>query len=272
MSAWLFFACFAGCLGLIAGVMTTYYGPGAAGSGVAELIGYLNGINYPNFISIPTLLTKSIGVTLAVCGKLCIGKEGPLAHIGANIGVISAYFPGLDNEFLHNDDKKRNFIAAGASAGVAVAFGAPIGGALFAYEMSRPNTFWKFSMIWKVFVSCAVANFWLSTLNSIKSLDVQLQDSSALKFGAITGKNEVIPTTLLLPAAIILGVGGGCLGSLFINVNTRMAGVRKVLLTKKWMKPIETFMFCFATASAFYWVPFYFDNCAPVDTSQGIEE
>ena len=252
--------------------MTTYYGPGAAGSGVAELIGYLNGINYPNFISIPTLLTKSIGVTLAVCGKLCIGKEGPLAHIGANIGVISAYFPGLDNEFLHNDDKKRNFIAAGASAGVAVAFGAPIGGALFAYEMSRPNTFWKFSMIWKVFVSCAVANFWLSTLNSIKSLDVQLNDSSALKFGAITGKAEVIPTTLLLPAAIILGVGGGCLGSLFINVNTRMAAVRKAVLTKKWMKPIETFMFCFATASAFYWVPYLFNNCETVDVEQTLAE
>ena len=174
VSAWIFFACFAGCLGLAAGVMTTYYGPGAAGSGVAELIGYLNGINYPNFISIPTLITKSVGVTLAVCGKLCIGKEGPLAHIGANIGLLSAYFPGLNNEFLHNDDKKRNFIAAGASAGVAVAFGAPIGGALFAYEMSRPNTFWKFSMIWRVFVSCSVANFWLTTLNSIRKLDVNL--------------------------------------------------------------------------------------------------
>ena len=87
--------------------MTTYYGPGAAGSGVAEIIGYLNGINYPNFISIPTLVTKVIGVTLAVCGKLCIGKEGPLAHIGAIIGLIAVYLPGFDHKFLHNDEKKR---------------------------------------------------------------------------------------------------------------------------------------------------------------------
>jgi H+/Cl- antiporter ClcA len=64
-----------------------------------------------------------------------------------------------------------------------------------------------------------------------------------------------------LPAAIILGIVGGLLGSLFININTRMATVRKKILTKKWMKPIETFLFCFATASVFYWVPYYFNNC-----------
>jgi H+/Cl- antiporter ClcA len=80
-----------------------------------------------------------------------------------------------------------------------------------------------------------------------------------LKFGSIETKNELIPTLVLLPAAIFLGVLGGCLGSLFINVNTRMADIRKKILTKKWMKPIETFMFCFATASAFYWIPYFFN-------------
>ena len=93
-----------------------------------------------------------------------------------------------------------------------------------------------------------------------------------MKFGAIENKNEIIPTLILLPAAVILGVGGGCLGSLFINVNTRMAGVRKKLLTKKWMKPIETFIFCFATASAFYWIPYFFNKCETVDSNQTIEE
>lgn len=40
--------------------------------------------------------------------------------------------------------KYREFLAAGISAGVSVAFGAPIGGALFAYEISGPATFWTF--------------------------------------------------------------------------------------------------------------------------------
>lgn len=152
----------------LASAMTTYYGPGASGSGVAELIGYMNGVNYPEFIGINTLITKVVGVTLAVTGKLCVGKEGPLAHIGANIGIMVLYIPGLGFEFLRNDDKKRQYIAAGASAGVSAAFGAPIGGALFCYEMSKPNTFWKFSMIWRVFFACSVGNLTLAILKALR--------------------------------------------------------------------------------------------------------
>lgn len=84
----------------IGGIMTTYYGPGATGSGVAELIGYINGVNYPQFIGIDTLVTKVIGVALAVAGRLCIGKEGPLCHIGAVWGALVLYIPGLGLEHL----------------------------------------------------------------------------------------------------------------------------------------------------------------------------
>lgn len=58
-------------------------------------------------------------------------------------------------------------MAAGASCGVSVAFGAPIGGALFSYEISKPNTFWTFSMLWKVFAATSVATFTLSILQSL---------------------------------------------------------------------------------------------------------
>jgi chloride channel 7 len=139
---WLVYAGLCALWGFIGGMMTTYYGPAATGSGVAELIGYLNGVNYPGFMQFSTLLTKIIGVTFAVCAKLCIGKEGPLAHIGAVIGVSVIYLPGF--EHLRNDDTKRVFAAAGASVGVSAAFGAPIGGCLFCYELSKPNTFWTF--------------------------------------------------------------------------------------------------------------------------------
>jgi chloride channel 7 len=87
------YAGLSGLYGLIGGLMTTYYGPGAAGSGVAELIGYINGVNYPKFLTFPTLMTKIVGVTLAVSGKLCVGKEGPLAHIGACIAGGILYLP-----------------------------------------------------------------------------------------------------------------------------------------------------------------------------------
>ena len=167
MYPWLFYAGTAACCGLIASLITTYYGPAATGSGVAELVGYLNGVNYPGFISVRALITKIVGVTFGVTGKLAVGKEGPLAHIGAICGVLVLYIPGSGLEFMRNDEKKRCFIAAGASAGVSCAFGAPIGGALFAYEMSKPNTFWSFDVIWRIFVSCAFANFTLGLLTSL---------------------------------------------------------------------------------------------------------
>jgi H+/Cl- antiporter ClcA len=104
---WLFYAGMAAVFATIASIITTYFGPGASGSGGAELIGYMNGVNYPDFIGIKTLIAKILGVTFAVAGKLCIGKEGPLAHIGANIGIMVLYIPGLGFEFLRNDDVKR---------------------------------------------------------------------------------------------------------------------------------------------------------------------
>merc|ERR1719453_244120 len=60
------YACICAVLGALAGLLTTYYGPGAAGSGVAELIGYMNGVNYPDFIGVNTQITKVLGVTMAV--------------------------------------------------------------------------------------------------------------------------------------------------------------------------------------------------------------
>ena len=76
-------------------VRLTMWGTGAMGSGVAEVIGVVNGIVYPDAINVKTLITKVIGVVFAVVGGLAVGKEGPLAHIGANLGSAVVYLPEL---------------------------------------------------------------------------------------------------------------------------------------------------------------------------------
>jgi len=90
-------------MALFAGILTTYYGPKAAGSGVAEVMGYLNGVHYPGIMSLRTLFTKVIGVTLAVLSKLSVGKEGPLCHIGAICGNFVPHLPFIDLKFAQND-------------------------------------------------------------------------------------------------------------------------------------------------------------------------
>lgn len=171
---------------IVANLLTIYVGPGANGSGVAEVMGLLNGINYPDVIGLKTLFVKIVGTTLAVSGGLCIGKEGPLLHIGAIVGCVSCFLPFKGIRCLQNDVSKRQMIAAGGAAGVAAAFGAPIGGALFTYEISKPNTFWTFSMLWRVFFGTALAVF---TLSLFTSLDLHaplgLSDTAILKFGTL---------------------------------------------------------------------------------------
>ncbi len=88
-----------------------------------------------------TMFIKAFGVMLAVAGGLFVGKEGPMIHIGAVIaaglsqGRITWF--GLSSRAFRpfrNDAEKRDFVSAGAAAGVAAAFGAPVGGLLFTLE------------------------------------------------------------------------------------------------------------------------------------------
>ena len=198
---------------------------------------------------------------MAVAGNLCIGKEGPLAHIGANMGAITLYSFGDTFKFLHNEHKKRQFIAAGASAGVSVAFGAPIGGALFMFELTKHNPFWKFSLLWKTFLASSIATVTLAILEALVHGSISGWTASVLKFGTV--RVEDVTPTDVLPGAVILGVVSGLLGPFFINVNTRVNAIRAKIWTKKWHKPIDTWIFCFLSASCWYWFPYWFSSCVP---------
>ena len=211
-----FYAGFAIFCTLIAGAMTVYIGPGANGSGVAEIMGLLNGVNYPKVISIRTLIVKIVAVVLAVVGSLCVGKEGPLAHIGTVTTMLIIYMPLEGFKFFQNDHDKRTFIAAGAAAGVSAAFGSPIGGALFAYEISKPTTFWTFRTLWLVFFTSAVSTLTLAFLtNMLKGNVISLSGAAVLKFGNLT---QLYSPMNDLPAALIIGSITGVMGALLVSV------------------------------------------------------
>jgi H+/Cl- antiporter ClcA len=125
-------------------------------------MGILNGVAYPDYICLKTLAVKFFGLSLAVAGGICGGKEGPLVHIGSIVGYAVPYLPFGCFKYFRNDTEKRKLLAVGTAAGVSCAFGAPIGGSLFAYEISKPNTFWSFSLTWKIFFSASIGTFVLS--------------------------------------------------------------------------------------------------------------
>lgn len=237
----------------IAVVMTVYWGPAAMGSGIAELMGYFNGTHVPGLIGVPALVTKVVGTGLGVAAGLCIGKEGPLAHIGACVGHMVVYFPFKWTKYFQNENFKREAAAAGAAAGVSAAFGSPIGGSLLAYEISRPATYWSFELTWKVFLSSSVATFVLNLLICfVHGKDLSITNAGLIKFGEYDSKPYKLQD---FPFFVILGVFGGLLGAFFIYFNAMLNGIRKKKLNTPVKKVLETLAMTVLTGLIFFLAP-----------------
>ena len=142
---YLYFASFnLGCV-LLAGILTLIE-PTAEDDGIGEIKGYLNGVCLRRLFSANTLLVKVVGAILGTAGCLVSGAEASMVHIGA--GLASGVTRGnrLRQHFVqfcpsvlgifHNDRDRKDFVCAGAGAGMAAAFGAPVGGMLFALEVT----------------------------------------------------------------------------------------------------------------------------------------
>jgi chloride channel 7 len=158
------------------GSMFVWIEPVAGGSGIPEIKCFLNGIDLPRVVRVKTLLCKVIGVTFSVAAGLPVGKEGPMVHSGAvvaaGISQGKTKFWGVDTSFskfsdFRNDREKRDFVACGAAAGVASAFGAPIGGVLFSLEEGA--SYWSTKLTWRCFF-CAMTT--MATLYAIRNVDV----------------------------------------------------------------------------------------------------
>lgn len=86
---WLYFVVISVLLALGAAAAVVYLEPVAAGSGVPEVMAYLNGVSIPKFFAFKTLVVKFVSVALAVASGLCGGNEGPMIAIGASVGKVS---------------------------------------------------------------------------------------------------------------------------------------------------------------------------------------
>ena len=102
------------------------HSPEAAGSGIPHVEAVLNGDLPPaSFNLIPV---KFFGGLLAIGAGLALGREGPSVQMGASL----AHLVGVI--FRRSWPDSRVLLAAGAGAGLATAFGAPIAGAVFVLE------------------------------------------------------------------------------------------------------------------------------------------
>ena len=97
------------------------------------------GYGFPNFLEMVNLGTarlkrrwifvKAAGAALSLGAGASVGREGPIAQVGGAIGSTIAQLRKL------SPDRAKVLIAAGAGAGIATTFNAPIGGLMFAQEI-----------------------------------------------------------------------------------------------------------------------------------------
>ena len=177
---------------LAAFLLTRRFAPEAAGSGVQEIEGAMEGLRVVRWRRV--LPVKFAGGVLALSSGLVAGREGPTIHIGASIGAA------LSEAFKLDRDDMRGLLAAGAAAGLAAAFNAPLAAILFIIEETRKQFRYTFRSY--VGVICASA-------------------ASAMGMGLVGGTAPPMRIAALeqplwlLPAFVLLGVAMGVLGVVF---------------------------------------------------------
>ncbi|KAF9527309.1 Cl-channel protein [Crepidotus variabilis] len=212
LARWIIFVIFAAAFSFVASHLVKSLAKYAAGSGISEIKCILAGFVMQGYLGFATFFIKSITLPLVIASGLSVGKEGPSVHVACCIGALIA---GLFDNFRRSQSKMREIVTAGSAAGVAVAFGAPIGGVLFSIE-EMTHTF-SIRTMWKSTFCALVATFTLSAMNPFR-----------------TGKLVLFQVTydrdwhfFEIIFFVILGIFGGLYGAFVIKFNLQVAAFRR---------------------------------------------
>ncbi|SPN98390.1 related to CLC chloride channel protein [Cephalotrichum gorgonifer] len=210
----------------------------AAGSGVAEVRVILSGFVLHGFLGLKTLIVKTGALVLSVASGLSLGKEGPYVHIATCVGNIACR---LFSKYDRNDAKRREVLSAAAAAGVAVAFGAPLGGVLFGLE--EVSYFFPAKTLFRTFFCCIIASLTLKFLNpygthKIVMFEVRYTDDWAW---------------FELGTFMLVGVLGGAAGALFIKASKHWARSFRGIKVIKRNPLVEVMLVALVTGLLSYW-------------------
>ncbi|WP_413175087.1 chloride channel protein [Anabaena azotica] len=132
--------------GLIVGLMrwrTQDFGPG-----LSSLIAVSQGREVKQQLR---PVTKMIAAAVSLGSGASLGPEGPSVEIGTNFGVL------LSDVLQVSQERQRLLLGAGAAAGLAAGFNAPIAGVFFALEVVMGTTSFATSAVSVVLLAAVVA-------------------------------------------------------------------------------------------------------------------
>ena len=175
----------------VAVVLVRVAAPEASGSGIPHLKGVLHGLRPMRAVRI--LLVKFAGGVVGIASGLALGREGPTIQMGGAVGqLVGGWLRATPRE-------RQTLVAAGAGAGLAAAFNAPLAGLVFVLEELQRD----FSP--PMFTTALVASVVADVV--ARSLSGQLP-----VFHVTTA---AIPPLGSLPTAVVVGALAGLLGVAF---------------------------------------------------------
>lgn len=174
------------------------FAPEAGGSGVQEIEGAMEGLRVVRWRRV--LPVKFFAGVTAISSGLVLGREGPTIHIGASIAAAIA------ERFRVNELERRGLLAAGAAAGLACAFNAPVAAVLFIVE----ETHREFPYTFRTYLGVAVA-----AIASTVVTQLMLGDGPDLPLLVVSAPLSWLPGFLLLGA--VLGVVGMLLNAAILR-------------------------------------------------------
>lgn len=116
--------------GIIIGLMRWYWKD--FGPGISSLIA---AVQAGQEVSAIRPVAKMVAAAVSLGSGASLGPEGPSVEIGANLGIL------LGQALRVSQERQRLLLGAGAAAGLAAGFNAPIAGVFFALEVVLGTTF-----------------------------------------------------------------------------------------------------------------------------------
>ncbi len=165
--------------------------PETAGSGIPNVEAVLHQLRALSWRRV--LPVKFVGGVLGIGGGLALGREGPTVQMGGALGQMVAGGAGSSPR------ERQALIAAGAGAGLAATFNAPLGGLIFVLEELRRD--FSPAIFRTSFFACIVADAVTRLI---------LGQSSVFRVAA-----PQVQPLVGLPLFMALGVAAGLLGVLF---------------------------------------------------------
>ncbi len=144
--------------GAIFGPLIYFFAREAKGHGVPEVMEAVS--LHGGRIRPRVVVVKAFASAICIGTGGSVGREGPIAQIGAALGSSVGQF------FKLSDDRMRNLVACGAASGIAATFSAPIGGSLFALEviLGQFNAVYFSAIIISAVTASVVANIFDSSI------------------------------------------------------------------------------------------------------------